>query len=119
MANNGTKVWLYETEADELVGFGSLGVTHWRWDNPKKGQWTPIYIIPFFGVRKTFWEQPPGPKSERYSRRIFEDLLYKAINDPNTDYWGSWFTSKAAGPSSSTAKSLVLPITERAKNTCE
>jgi len=82
MANNGTKVWLYETEADELVGFGSLGVTHWRWDNPKKGQWTPIYIIPFFGVRKTFWEQPPGPKSERYSRRIFEDLLYKAINDP-------------------------------------
>src|SRR5580700_5824970 len=49
MENAGTLVWLYESEAGELVGFGSLGVTQWRWDNPKKGPWTPICIIPFYG----------------------------------------------------------------------
>src|SRR5437588_494581 len=36
MANLGTRVWLYETEADELVGYGSLGETFWRWPDPKK-----------------------------------------------------------------------------------
>jgi len=75
MANNGARVWLFETASNELVGFGSLGVTSWRWSNPKKGPWTPIQIIPFYGIQRPFRGQPLGPKSERYARRIFEHLL--------------------------------------------
>src|SRR5262249_21740226 len=82
MANNGTSVWLYETVAGELVGYGSLGTTQWRWDDPKKGSWTPIYIIPFYGVQTPFQGQPPGDKADRYGRRIFEDLMGKALAHP-------------------------------------
>lgn len=82
MVNNGTQVFLYETLAGELVGYGSLGTTLWRWDNPKKGPWTPIYIIPFYGVQSSFKGQPPGPKEHRYARRIFEDLLARAVEHP-------------------------------------
>jgi ribosomal protein S18 acetylase RimI-like enzyme len=74
MANSPTTVWLYESEAGELVGFGSLGLTQWRW--------SPIWIIPFYGVQAQFQGQPPGPKEDRYARRIFEDLLAKAVAGP-------------------------------------
>jgi hypothetical protein len=79
IANNKTQVWLYRTAANELVGYGSLGQTAWRWDNPKKGPWIPIYVIPFLGVQTPFKKQPPGPKDQRYSHRILDDLIYKAV----------------------------------------
>jgi hypothetical protein len=79
MANNKTQVWLYRTAANELVGYGSLGQTAWRWNNPKKGPWVPIHVIPFLGVQTPFKKQPPGPKDQRYSHRILDDLIYKAV----------------------------------------
>jgi len=79
MANNKTQVWLYRTAASELVGYGSLGQTEWRWNNPKKGPWVPIHVIPFLGVQTPFKKQPPGAKDQRYSHQIFDDLIYKAL----------------------------------------
>jgi hypothetical protein len=80
MADLGTEVWLYETEAGQLVGYGSLGVNEWRYPNPRKSDRVPIQIIPYFGIRRQFQGQPPAPcpREERYAHRIFEDLLVKA-----------------------------------------
>jgi hypothetical protein len=83
MANNKTQVWLYRTAANELVGYGSLGQSAWRWDNPRKGPWVPIYVIPFMGIRTPLKKQPPGRKEERYSHRIFDDLIHKAMTHPD------------------------------------
>jgi GNAT superfamily N-acetyltransferase len=72
------RVWLYRTEAGELVGYGSLGSSNWNWpsaDDPR----VPINIIPYVGVREEFWSQPPGPKGERFSAQILDDLVDEAL----------------------------------------
>lgn len=30
----GTRVWLFETDHGEVVGFGSIGTSTWRWPPP-------------------------------------------------------------------------------------
>src|SRR5712691_4411166 len=60
----GTKVWLYANQADEVVGFGSLGLTRWKYpqaDSAKLG----LLIIPALAVRRVFWGKPPGPPEDR------------------------------------------------------
>jgi hypothetical protein len=81
IADQGTAVWLYETAAGNLVGYGSLGVSYWRHPNPKKSPQVPLLIIPFVGIRSEFQGKPPPPtpRTERYAWRIFEDLLAKAL----------------------------------------
>jgi hypothetical protein len=81
MADQGTEVWLYRTEAGELVGYASLGKAEWRYPDPRKGPRVAVRIIPFIGVSEAFQGMPPAPtpREERYAWRIFEDLLAKAI----------------------------------------
>jgi hypothetical protein len=120
LENAGTLVWLYESEAGELVGIGSLGVTQWRWDNPKKGPWTPIWIIPFYGVQTPFQGQPPGARENRYARRIFEDLLAKAMEQPpQHPSWAYAFILPMNEPFASTAPTASRTMGKQSKVICE
>jgi hypothetical protein len=80
MADLGTEVWLYERTDGQVVGFGSLGVTTWRYPNPKKSDRVAVQIVPYFGIRHEYKGLPPAPcpREERYAFRIFADLLAKA-----------------------------------------
>jgi ribosomal protein S18 acetylase RimI-like enzyme len=74
---HGTKVWLYRTNAGELIGFGSLGTTKWRMrrDAPRES----VGIIPAFAVALRFQGEPKHlPPEERYAARIMGDLISKA-----------------------------------------
>jgi GNAT superfamily N-acetyltransferase len=74
----GLQVWLYATDAGELVGFGSLGPALQRWPAAKDPE-IAVSIIPFMGIDRRFWGQPPGvPWQERYSGQILGDVVAEA-----------------------------------------
>ena len=72
----GTRVWLFETAEGEIVGFGSLGTSIWRWP-PPDGKRTTIVLIPMLGIDTRYHGQPPE-KQWRYSRQIMSHLLFEA-----------------------------------------
>lgn len=72
-----TKVWLYRTAADLLVGFGSLGMSRRRWP-PPDGGFANLLIIPMLGLDFRFHGKPPD-KEWRYSNQIVSHLRYEAI----------------------------------------
>ena len=45
----GTRVWLFESAAGDVVGFGSIGTAQWRWPPPDGAQ-TTIVLIPMLGL---------------------------------------------------------------------
>jgi hypothetical protein len=49
----GTRVWLFENVAGEIVGFGSVGPARWRWP-PPDGAYAPILLIPVLGLDTRF-----------------------------------------------------------------
>ena len=71
------QVWLYAIEEGDLVGFGSLGEISQKWP---RGKDPPIQasIIPMLGIDKKYWGQPPGPRENRYSTLILDDLIAEA-----------------------------------------
>lgn len=71
------EVWLYYTDEDGLIGYGSLGESRWRWPLPS-GRRVPISIIPAVGIDRRFWGQPEGPPEGRFSNRIMADLVEEA-----------------------------------------
>jgi ribosomal protein S18 acetylase RimI-like enzyme len=75
--DEGTRVWLYLGEGGELVGFGSLGTAMQPWPGPDDPQLSAS-TIPVVGVDRKFWGQPPGPRDERYSARVLDDLITEA-----------------------------------------
>lgn len=70
-------VWLYATEDDGPVGYGSLGPSRWNWPLPDDPR-VPISIIPAVGIDKRFRSEPSGPGERRFSDQIFDDLIYEA-----------------------------------------
>jgi GNAT superfamily N-acetyltransferase len=71
-------VWLYVTEAGDLVGFGSLDKAEQRWPTAKDPR-IAASIIPWVAVARRFWGQPPGPPQERFASQILGDLVAKAM----------------------------------------
>ena len=69
----GTRVWLFETEQREVVGFGSIGTSIWKWP-PPNGARTTVVIIPMLGIETRFQGQPSDP-NWRYARQIMSHLL--------------------------------------------
>lgn len=51
---NGTKIWLYLNEADEYVGYGSLGPARLKYPK-KKSDLVAVLVIPAVAVRENFW----------------------------------------------------------------
>ena len=72
----GTRVWIFETETKEVVGFGSLGRSRWNWP-PPDGSKAAIVLIPMLGIAEHFQGQPPDPEW-RYSRQIMGHLIAEA-----------------------------------------
>ncbi len=77
------RVWLYRLADGRLVGFGALGKSRWRWTG-KKDPWVPISSVTWYAVHSDFQGKPIGPKEERYSYRILEDLIGEAQVDQET-----------------------------------
>jgi len=48
----GTKVWLYVNQAGEIVGYGSLGVTRWKYPDGTARK-TDVLIVPAVALRDT------------------------------------------------------------------
>jgi hypothetical protein len=73
----GTKIWLYINAVPDIVGYGSLGVTRWRFPEPTSAK-TELVIIPAVALRSCYWGQPSGPPEDRYSSQIMCQLLDEA-----------------------------------------
>ena len=72
----GTKVWLFETADDEIVGFGSVGPARWRWP-PPDGSYTRLLLVPMLGLDIRFQGQPPNPEL-RFARQIMSHIISEA-----------------------------------------
>lgn len=77
------RVWLYR-HGDQIVGFGSLARTEWRWPGKNNDPKLPLSIIIWVGVQKRFWGMPAGPKENRFSAQILDDLVAEAQLDAKT-----------------------------------
>ncbi|HEX3149200.1 MAG TPA: GNAT family N-acetyltransferase [Gemmataceae bacterium] len=75
-----SRVWLYKL-GDQLVGFGALAKTEWRWPGKNKDPKLPLSIIIWVGIQKEFRGQPPGPREGRYAAQILDDLVAEAEAD--------------------------------------
>ncbi len=72
-----TKVWLYiNADDDTLVGFRSLGTTHWR------EYANAVSIIPQLGIHRQFRGQPTGPGERKYSHQLLDHLISEAKAQP-------------------------------------
>ncbi len=69
--HHGCEVWLYWTDEDGLVGYGSLAERSWKWP-------TPINTIPMLGIQKKFWGQPKGEGEQKFSLQLLADLAATA-----------------------------------------
>lgn len=94
----GTRVWLFGTELGELVGFGALGPTSWKWP-PPGGPPLPVQIIPALGIDVRFQGKPADP-AWRYSVQIMSHLIAEACAHARTSA-----NDQAPGP-----KPLVLLV---------
>src|SRR5262249_3651062 len=79
----GTAVWLYATPERELVGYGSLGKTSWRWPDPNSPK-VAINIIPAVAIQKPFWGKPEGPREARQSSLLLAQLVAEATERTET-----------------------------------
>jgi hypothetical protein len=69
------QVWPHINQADELVGYSSLGESSWEWPLPDDPR-VPVSIIPNVAIQRRFWGKPDDPP--RYSRQIFDHLVFEA-----------------------------------------
>lgn len=69
----GSRVWLFETEAGAIIGFGSVGTSVWRWP-PPDGAKTTIVLIPMLGIDARYRGRPTDPEW-RYSRQVMAHLI--------------------------------------------
>lgn len=79
-----TQVWLYLTEQGDIVGYGSLGITTWKYPAPFGSEEATIAVIPAIAVSSTFQGKPPGDWRQRYSTQILSDLIATATQDYQT-----------------------------------
>jgi hypothetical protein len=78
-----SRVWLYKIDT-EIVGFGALAKSKWRWTGKNNDPSIPLSVIIWVAVQKKFWGKPEGPKEERFSALILGDLIAEAQEDAKT-----------------------------------
>jgi ribosomal protein S18 acetylase RimI-like enzyme len=80
------RVWLYNLKEEtnkKLIGYGALGKGNWKWkgeDDPR----IPVTLVIWCGVAKEYQGKPDGDKENRYSYRIFDDLIDIAYQERQT-----------------------------------
>ena len=103
----GTKVWLFENAGGEIVGFGSVGRTRWRWPLPD-GSYTSILLIPMLGLRTSFQGQPPDP-DWRFARQIMSHLIHARARDVANGSGGRC-AHQLAGPDGASREPACDPL---------
>jgi ribosomal protein S18 acetylase RimI-like enzyme len=84
---NGAKVWLYQNQAGDCVGYGSLGERNWSYPTKKSAKVT-VLVIPAVAIRADFQGEPRTDRSDdpsvdgRYSSQIMRHLLEVAYQWP-------------------------------------
>lgn len=68
------EVWLHVNEANELVGYSSLGESNWPWPEAHDPR-VPINIVPCLALGKRFQGKPLDPP--RYSKQIMDHLIFE------------------------------------------
>jgi GNAT superfamily N-acetyltransferase len=79
--DRGCKVWLYVTARKELVGFGSVALTRWRYPEPSSKR-LALAVIPAVAIQTPYRGKPDGPREERYSSQILDHLIAEAAQLP-------------------------------------
>ena len=83
----GTEVWLYMNQANQIVGFGSLGTSNWSIPK-KKSPRQSVLVIPALGIRMGFKGEPSDERSAevandgRYSSQIMRHLVQRSRGWP-------------------------------------
>ena len=76
--DRGTKVWLYVDNGGEIVGYGSLGTTNWKYPDADSKR-RMVAIIPAVAIQRKFHGQPADvPREARYSSQILRHLIQEA-----------------------------------------
>jgi|GEM_PF-2076811 len=78
-----SRVWLYKL-GEQIVGFGALAHSKWRWPGKNNDPSIPLSIIIWVAVHKDFWGKPKGTEEEKYSVQILDDLVAEAEADAQT-----------------------------------
>jgi len=78
-----TLVWLYATQDDGLVGFGSLGKT--KWELMPGSSRIRLWLIPMLGLDRRFQGQPNDGSEDRFSNQIMDHVISEARNRANTE----------------------------------
>ena len=115
----GTRVWLFETERGEVVGFGSIGTSQWQWP-PPRGSRTTVVLIPMLGLDVRFRGVPPDP-AWRYSRQLMAHLIAEGQRAARVDRGTSEEAARAgaAGTSRERTSDSILPgVRFRADTRC-
>ncbi len=76
ISERGTRVWIYFNEKDEMVGFGSLGRSVWKYPGPRDK--LRLICIPMLGIRESHHRKG-------YGRQILRDLRHKAEEMKNDE----------------------------------
>jgi len=79
VAKYGTKIWLYYSEDNQLVGYGSYGRTELKYPDPKEPR--VVGIIPMIAVDSKFKGKPPGQWQDRYASAVLRQIISVAIAD--------------------------------------
>jgi ribosomal protein S18 acetylase RimI-like enzyme len=72
----GKRIWLYEDDG-EVVGFAALGRTKWIYPTDSSPKVPHLHIINV-GVDSRYRSRPEGPREDRYSWQILNDLVAEA-----------------------------------------
>jgi GNAT superfamily N-acetyltransferase len=79
----GALVWLFVNAAGDVVGYGALGASNWRYPDPSSRR-VPVQTLIRVAVQRRFQGQPAGPAEARYSRQILDHLLAAAWDRVDT-----------------------------------
>ena len=80
--DRGTKVWLYVESAGEIVGYGSLGTTNWKYPDPDSRR-TMVAIIPAVAIQRQFHGQSVNNLASRGSFFYFGDSFSSRFMNRN------------------------------------
>jgi ribosomal protein S18 acetylase RimI-like enzyme len=75
-----SRVWLYRDQDENMVGFGALARSEWRWTRGKD-PWIPVTVITWCAIHSDFQGDNYEPKHMRYSNQIMDDLIGEASED--------------------------------------
>jgi GNAT superfamily N-acetyltransferase len=79
----GTLVWLYITQTGDVVGYGSLGESNWRYPDYQAKKRSKVLIIPAVALDKAYHGKPEGAdRDARFSSQVMRHLIAEAQRWP-------------------------------------